>query len=133
VSLDTPGCWKYSLDFVPKKPVVYVNLFNNQWNTNFRLWNAGTWTARVRIWAFDRYDSESCLITPSLEARYALRAAVADGQAGPLPGAQSGLELSRRGVLVTAFGANPDGADTLLRCWSKPVVAVSSRSVWPAV
>ena len=41
VSLDTPGCWRYSLDFVPKKPVAYVNLFNNQWNTNFRLWNRG--------------------------------------------------------------------------------------------
>ena len=50
VSLDTPGCWKYSLDFVPKKPVAFVNLFNNQWSTNFRLWNRGTWTSRVRLW-----------------------------------------------------------------------------------
>ena len=41
VSLDEPGCWKYSLDFVPKRPSVYVNLFNNQWTTNFRLWNQG--------------------------------------------------------------------------------------------
>ena len=23
ISLDTPGCWKYSLDFVPRKPVAY--------------------------------------------------------------------------------------------------------------
>ena len=79
VSLDTPGCWKYSMDFVPQKPVVYVNLFNNQWTTNFRLWNEGTWTARVRIWAFDRFEAEPSLITPSLEARFPLQAAVAEG------------------------------------------------------
>ena len=36
VSLDTPGIWKFSLDFVPKKPVVFLNLYNNQWNTNYR-------------------------------------------------------------------------------------------------
>jgi len=117
VSLDTPGCWKYTQDFVPRKPVVYVNLFNNQWNTNFRLWNSGTWTSRVRIWPIDRYQPDSSLITPSLEARYPLQSAKAEGPAGSLPIAQAGLELSRKGVLVTAFGRNPDGPGTLLRLW----------------
>jgi hypothetical protein len=28
ISLDRPGCWKFSLDFIPKKPVVYLNLYN---------------------------------------------------------------------------------------------------------
>ncbi len=116
-SLDTPGCWKYSPDFVPRRPVVYFNLFNNQWTTNFRYWNEGTWTSRVRLWTNDRANAERALITPSLEARYPLLAAVADGPAGKLPTARSGLELSRKGVLVTAFGANPDGAGTVLRLW----------------
>jgi hypothetical protein len=117
VSLDEPGCWKYSLDFVPKKPVVYVNLFNNQWTTNFRLWNRGTWTARVRLWSFDKFDADSGLITPALEARYPLLAAVANGAAGKLPPSQPGVEVSSRGALVTAFGANPDGPGILLRLW----------------
>jgi hypothetical protein len=118
VSLGEPGCWKYSLDYVPRKPVVYVNLFNNQWTTNFRLWNAGTWTARIRVWAVaSAADPEASLVTPSLEARYPLLAAMADGQGGPQPRNQTGLELSRKGVLVTAFGANPDGIGTLLRLW----------------
>ena len=82
VSLDSPGCWKYTLDFVPRKPVVYVNLFNNQWNTNFRLWNSGTWTSRVRIWPIGNYKPEAELISPSLEARYPLQAARADGPGG---------------------------------------------------
>ena len=117
VSLDTPGCWKYTHDFVPRKPTVYVNLFNNQWNTNFRLWNSGTWTSRVRIWPVDRYQSESSLITPALEARYPLQAARADGPGGKLPTALQGLELSRKGVLVTALGRNAEGPGTVLRLW----------------
>ena len=119
VSLDTPGCWRYSLDFVPKKPVAYVNLFNNQWSTNFRLWNQGTWTSRVRLWAIEHYAAEPDLITPSLEARYPLLAVMADGAPGALPPNRSGLELSRKGILVTAFGTNPDGAGTVLRLWEQ--------------
>jgi hypothetical protein len=117
VSLDTPGCWKYTQDFVPRTAVVYVNLFNNQWNTNFRLWNSGTWTSRVRIWAIDRYQSEASLITPSLETRYPLQAARVDGPGGKGACTGGGLGLSRKGVLVTAFGRNPDGPGTLLRLW----------------
>lgn len=117
VSLGEPGCWKYSRRFVPERPWVYVNLFNNQWTTNFRMWNEGTWTARVRLWAMDAYAAEPDLITPSWEARQPLRAALADGAAGSLPPEQAGLELSRRGVLVTAFGPNPDGAGAVLRLW----------------
>jgi hypothetical protein len=119
VSLDTPGCWRYSLDFIPTRPVAYVNLFNNQWSTNFRLWNSGTWTSRVRLWAIGHYEAEPSLITPALEARYPLLAAAADNAPGALPPTQSGLELSRKGILVTAFGTNPDGPGTLLRLWEE--------------
>jgi alpha-mannosidase len=117
LSLDTPGAWKYEPDFVPRKPVVYVQLFNNQWTTNFRFWNEGTWTARVRLWAFDRYDGAETLVRPSLETRYPLRTAVAEGPGGRLPTVQKGLEISSPGTLVTAFGPNPDGGGTILRLW----------------
>jgi hypothetical protein len=119
VSLDTPGCWRYSLDFVPRKPVAYVNLFNNQWTTNFRLWNRGTWTSRVRLWAIQRYAAEPSLITPSLEARNPLLAAASDSAPGALPVSQRGVELSRKGILVTAYGSNPDGPGTVLRLWEQ--------------
>jgi hypothetical protein len=124
VSLDTPGCMKYTRDFVPKRPVVFVNLFNNHWTTNFRSWNEGTWTSRVRLWAIDQYEPESALIRPSLEARHPLLAVHvgyhpghAAPAAGILPPTQSGLEVSRSGVLVTAFGDNPDGKGMVLRLW----------------
>jgi hypothetical protein len=117
VSLEEPGCWKYSLDFVPTKSRVFVNLCNNQWSTNFRLWNGGTWTSRVRLWMLGKATLESGLITPSLETRYPLESAMADGPAGKLPLTRTGVEVSRKGVMVTAFGDNPDGKGTLLRLW----------------
>jgi len=117
VSLGQPGGWQYSATWKPRPGRVYLNVFNNQWTTNFRLWNAGTWTSRVRLWSVDGDNAEQNLITPSDEARSPLVAAVADGPAGTLPPAQTGLELSRRGVRVTAFGPNARGKGTLLRLW----------------
>jgi hypothetical protein len=58
VSLGEPGCWKYSWDYVPQQPVAYVNCFNNQYTTNFRFWNSGTWTSRVRLWPIARADAD---------------------------------------------------------------------------
>jgi alpha-mannosidase len=118
VSLGQPGCWKYSVEDFPRASTVYVNLFNNQWTTNFRLWNEGTWTSRVRLWALAKgADDEAALVTPAIEARHALVGVEVDGPAGPLPSSASGFELSRRGVQLTAFGPNPDGPGTVLRLW----------------
>lgn len=131
LSLGRPGCWKYDPAFVPDKATAFVNLFNNQWTTNFRFWNSGTWTARVRIWAIPRYDADAALITPSLETRSPLLAAVADGAPGKLRPTERGLELSRKGVQVTAFGANPDGDGTVLRLWELAGKSGTCRVVLP--
>ena len=119
VSIEHPGIWKYSKDFLPTKPLVFVNLYNNQWSTNFPQWIGGSWTSRVRLWAVDKYDTEASLVTPAREARVPLMAAFFDGPAGTLETSQAGLELSRKGVLVTAFGANPDGEGMVLRLWEQ--------------
>ncbi len=121
VSLGVPGCWKFSMDYVPKKPIVYVNLYNNQWNTNFRYWYPGSWSSRVRIRTFNREDdANSALVSPSMEARMPLQAYLADGQGGGLPKEREGLRLSRSGISVTAFGKDFDGSGgTLLRVWEQ--------------
>ena len=119
VSLGEPGVLRYSQRYEPELARVYVNLFNNHYNTNFRSWWGGKWTSRVRLWSSDRYDSESDLVTPAWEARSPMLAAAMDGPAGSLPPVQTGLQLSRKGVLVTAFGANPDGKGTILRLWEQ--------------
>ena len=96
---------------------MYINLFNNQWSTNFRLWNSGTWSSRVRLWSVADADAEKNLVTPSEEARCPLVGIVADGPGGALPPQQAGLQISKRGVKVTAFFPDPSGKGLILRLW----------------
>lgn len=118
VSLDEPGLWQFSLHFIPKHARVFINLYNNQWDTNFPLWQDGSWSSRIRVWVVrGKHDDEKNLITPSWNARSPLVAAFANEPAGRLSASSSGLALSRRGVLVTSFGADPYSNKTLLRIW----------------
>jgi alpha-mannosidase len=140
VSLDRPGLWRYSLDFTPEKPAVFVNLYNNMWNTNFPLWIDGSWTSRVRVWpsrsrlpggtSDERPSPQDSVQTQSLvakdlavrswQARLPLLAATTDAPSGTLPATQPGIRLSRPGVLLTAFGHDPDNnPGTLLRVWDQ--------------
>lgn len=116
VSLGEPGLWHYGTTWRARKPWVFVNLYNNQWSTDFRLWNSGTWSSRVVLWSTRERDPARAVVAPALEARSPLLAAVTPG-GGTLPSSMRGLELERGGVQVTAFGPNPDGPGVLLRLW----------------
>lgn len=132
VSLGAPGLWQFSLSDVSRGSGVFVNLYNNEWNTNFPEWQDGSWSSRVRLWPImKKSDLASDLIVPSWEARLPLLAAVADGAGGKLPPTQTGLSLSRTGVLLTAFGPNPDGAGTVLRVWEQAGVSASLTVTLP--
>jgi hypothetical protein len=111
--------YRYTRRFSSREPVVFLNLFNNVWGTNFQQWIDGTWSCRVRIWVTCQDDVESELVTPSWESRSRAKAATAGGSPGELPVMQSGIELSSRGVLVTALEAYPDSHDILLRLWEQ--------------
>jgi hypothetical protein len=119
VSLDEPGLWRFSLHYTPKRARVFINLYNNQWDTNFPLWQDGSWNSRVRLWVVRGGDAEQNIITPSWEARLPLIAAYDNGPRGKLPVEKTGLKLSRRGVLVTLFGPDPYSDKTLLRVWEQ--------------
>jgi alpha-mannosidase len=121
ISLGEPGEYKFDPRYEPKKPYVYLNLYNNHWRTNFAAWigNGGRMTSRVRLWTFNRFRAESALYTPAMETRMPLAAARSTSRAGKLPPTQAGITLSRKGVAVTAFGPNPDGPGTVLRVWEQ--------------
>ena len=119
VSLGEPGLWKFSMHDFPRRARIFINLYNNQWDTNFPLWQDGSWCSRVRLWVVRGGDAEKNIITPSWEARQPLVAAYADGARGKLPVTKSGLKLWRRGVLVTLFGPDPYSNKTLLRVWEQ--------------
>lgn len=119
VSLGRPGLFRYTTQWTQREPTVFVNLYNNAWGTNFQQWINRIPSSSVRIWAVGERSSTSALIEPSWEARQSCLAARFDGPAGILPPAQTGIELSRAGVLITAFGPNPDGDGILLRLWEQ--------------
>lgn len=120
VSLDRPGLFRFTGDFVPRKPNVFVNLFNNQWGTNFAEWIDGSFSAKVYVWPVSRYTNETSLIRPTEETRVPLMGVYAEGKnGGSLPVSKEGLALSRKGILVTAFGPNTDGDGFVLRLWEQ--------------
>jgi hypothetical protein len=123
-SLGEPGLWKYTRDYVPREAVLFANLYNNQWNTNYPLWIDGSWEASVRLWPIAGGASEEeALFTPGWELRQGLIAGFADGAPGSLPPSQTGLSLSRQGIRVTAFCPNPDAEQgvpgVLVRVWEQ--------------
>jgi hypothetical protein len=121
VSLGKPGMWKFSRDFIPQTPTIYLNLYNNMWNTNFRYWYPGSWSSRVRLWTFnENNDIESRFLTASLEARTPLLVSMAIGKGGSIPAEQEGIACSRKGVVINAFSINSNsGKETLIRVWEK--------------
>jgi len=124
VSLGYPGLLQYNSEWAPREPVVFVNLFNNIWGCNYQQWIEGAWSSRVRIWPASGESNEKNLITPSWETRVCSLAAITDGPAGTLPVEQTGITLSRKGVIITAFGADTDGnPGTLLRVWEQAGVS----------
>jgi len=137
VSLGEPGLWQYSRTREFKDPGVFVNLFNNQWSTNYPQWISGSWTSRVRVWTTDRKktDAES-LITSSQEARAPLVGALSSGPAGPLPVTGTGLQIERMGkrneaghpgILVTAFSRNAGSKEGVLRLYEQAGVGGKCR------
>lgn len=119
-SMGKPGLWRYEPQYAPEEPELFANLYNNMWDTNFQLWIRGTWSASLRIWPVAAgAGEEEAMFTPAWEVRQPCVAAFADGPAGALAAAKEGVAVSRKGVRVTAFCPNPDGAGTLLRVWEQ--------------
>ena len=119
VSLDRPGLWKYSTDFVPEKSNVFFNLYNNQWSTNFTEWVEGSWNTRFYIWGINDYSNEKSLVTPSEEFRNPLFAEFISGKPGEMPVSTTGIQISEKGIFVTAFKNDKSGQGDLLRFWEQ--------------
>ncbi|MEI6677428.1 MAG: glycoside hydrolase family 38 C-terminal domain-containing protein [Mariniphaga sp.] len=132
ISLDRPGLWSYSPTFVPKKANVFFNLYNNQWSTNFTEWVEGSWSTRFYIWSIDKYSNASSVVIPSEEIRNPLICALATGKTGNLPAVGHGISLSEKGILITFFGKNRDGAGDILRLWEQNGTSTSCKVTLPA-
>lgn len=123
VSLDRPGLWKYSPDFIPRQANVFFNLYNNQWSTNFTEWVEGSWNTRFYLWPVSGYSNEKSIISPSEEFNNPLIACGASGTPGTLAAENAGITLSRKGVNVTAFMNDADSKCDWLRLWEEAGVS----------
>lgn len=85
-----------------------------------RALKSGNLSTEVRLWVNDKgADDESGLVTPAWETRLPLQVGIATCPGGALPLVKEGVKVSRKGVLVTAYGNNPDGDGKLLRLWEE--------------
>jgi alpha-mannosidase len=56
-ALGNPGIYKYRHDYkAPKEPVIYFNLFNNMWGTNFPQWIGGDLCYRYVLFGFSKEE-----------------------------------------------------------------------------
>jgi hypothetical protein len=117
VSLDSRGLFKFSGTKQLSKSSVFVNLYNNQWGTNFTEWIEGSFSSRMYIWSYDDYDSEESFITPSEETRVPLMAVYSESKEGEIPKSQSGITLGRKGIIVTSYRKIKEGME--LRLWEQ--------------
>ncbi|SHE36338.1 Glycosyl hydrolases family 38 N-terminal domain-containing protein [Arenibacter palladensis] len=117
VSIDEPGLWRFTGEKKFRSGNVFVNLYNNQWGTNFTEWIEGSFSSKMYIWGYDKYNSATTLITPTEDTRTPLMGVFFEGQAGEHPLSQEGISINRSGVLLTAFFNNEEG--TVLRLWEQ--------------
>lgn len=119
ISIDNRGLYKFSKNKRLSTGKVFVNLFNTQWGTNFTEWIEGSFSSKFYVWSYPEYDAQKTFITPSEETRVPLKGTFYDGPKGALPLQQQGITLSKKGVIVTAFGENREGDGKILRLWEQ--------------
>ena len=116
MSFGDKGLCTIDPDYVPTNPLALVSIFNNLWTINFPYWIKGSFSSRVRIWATDNIN-DSSLVISATEARNPVIVGYADGESGKLPAEKVGLELSRKGVLLSANFNSKEG--TVIRVWEQ--------------
>ncbi|HOW68705.1 MAG TPA: hypothetical protein PK256_25790, partial [Verrucomicrobiota bacterium] len=82
LSLGEPGIYKFKGKWTNPKSSIYVHLFNNKWNTNFRSFWEGDLSVRVRLWPITGYTAERDLVTPSEETLAPMLTGLSNYKAG---------------------------------------------------
>ena len=118
MSFGQPGIMKFEPSYIPEEPTAYINLYNNQWNTNFPYWIGDSISSRVRIWATGSVTPES-LVLPATECRNPVLVGIAEGKSGNMPIKLGGLTISRKGVKISNFSPNANKMGYTLRLWEQ--------------
>ncbi len=116
MSFGDKGLCTIDPDYVPTKPLALVSMFNNLWTINFPYWIKGSLSSRVRIWATENLN-DSSLVVSATETRNQVLVGYAEGEPGKLPTEKTGIELSRKGILLSANYNSKEGK--VIRVWEQ--------------
>ncbi len=116
MSFGEKGLCTIDPDYVPTRPLALLSMFNNLWTINFPYWIKGSLSSRVRIWATENLN-DSSLVVSATEARNQVLVGYAEGEPGKLPAEKTGIELSRKGILLSANYNSKKG--TIIRVWEQ--------------
>lgn len=117
ISIDSTGLFNFGKRFVPQTGLVFANLYNTQWGTNFTEWIDRGFHLNYRIRGFAKYDATESLAVPSEESRMPLVASFAESPAGKMPAVKSGLALNKRGIYLTSVRKTAEG--WIVRLWDQ--------------
>ena len=117
ISIDSTGLFNFGRRFVPQTGLVFANLYNTQWGTNFTEWIGKGFHLKYRVRSFAKYDAAETLAVPSEESRMPLMASFAETPKGNLPASMSGFEVSKRGVYLTSVRKSERG--WIIRLWDQ--------------
>lgn len=132
VSIGETGLWKVSKEFSPKKPTVFVNLYNNMWGTNFQQWIGGSWSSTVRICSVDNYNPNTDLMATGHEDRSPLNAAFSAKKNGNLPKIERGIEISpKRSLIITSMKKMEKGGKMLINFWNQTDKSSPATVIFP--
>lgn len=113
-SMGDQSIYKYQREPSPKPPVLFFNLFNNSWGTNFPQWIGGGLSFRYRLIPHRGDWREGLVQQKVLESVMPVLTGIAEGERGSLPPVFNMMNLSE-GVSVSAFKPAYDGNGYVLR------------------
>jgi hypothetical protein len=128
ISFGEKGLCTIDPGFVPTKPLAKVSMFNNLWTINFPYWIKGSFSSKVRIWTTENL-SDSSLVVSATEARNPVLAGYAEGDPGKLPPEKTGIELSRKGVLLSVD--NNMTEDIIIHLWEQNGISGQTTVTFP--
>lgn len=119
ISFDETGLYQFEEKHTPQTSMLYVNLCNTKWGTNFTEWIEGSFSAKFRIRSFDNYGDAESITIPSIENRNPLVGAYSatKSEYENLPMELAGISVDVKGVYVTAFTSVEKGK--ILRLWDQ--------------
>lgn len=131
IGFNQPGAWAYEEGGKYDSGILYANLFNNCWGTNFAQWQSGDFSYEFVIRPTGNDDWDGGLARGGAEVHHPLVATVVHGRRGEP--ARSLLHIRPDAVQLVALKPAEFTSGTVMRLWNADVEPVRATLVLPAI